>query len=224
MMAGVMETAPPALFQGLHLIQTGDYSGAQVYITNIIPMIREETPEWLGSVLCSLAYCRKNLNDHPNAVICATKGRESGLNIFGYWHYYDVMVNSLNQLDRLEEALAMANEAIEYWRQFGPDYESEAASIMSARSNVLKQLAIRERDAGRRERARELILEAIRTICESLSYDSFGWEIEIGEKELYYLGKIARELGVAPEDVEFIERMGTVREIVSEHFGPESFE
>jgi tetratricopeptide (TPR) repeat protein len=224
MMAEVMETAPPSLFQGLHLIQAGDYTGAQVYLTNIIPMIREGSPDWLGSLLCSIASCRKNLGDHKNAVIFATMGKESGLNIFGFWHYYEVMAHSLNQLERLEEALDMSNEAIGYWRQFGPAYESEAASIMSAKSNVLKQLAIRERDDKNIDRAKELILEAIRTICESLSYDSFGWEIEIGEKELYYLGKIAREVGITPEDVRFVEENDSVREIVSEHFGPARFE
>ncbi len=65
-------------------------------------------------------------------------------------------------------------------------------------------------------KAKELAIEAIHSICQSLEIDSDGWE-EL-ENEVNIINKIAARAGVKESDLHFLEEMADIRDITQRFF------
>jgi tetratricopeptide (TPR) repeat protein len=173
------------------------------------------TDDWAHTASCCSAYCVAETGDYEGALLLAEVGKVMGFRECGAYYYYSAMWNALNQLDRLPEALAVANEALEYFSQHGSS--ADVAVHLGRKANILKQLASHLSRSQEPQRARPIILEAIKAYCDSLSITTAGWS-ESDAEELDGLSRVAARVGIARRDLTFLNSMPRVDALVARFF------
>jgi tetratricopeptide (TPR) repeat protein len=196
----------------------------QVFCDGNVPMAEKLLSQcalrgiWTGTSSCIVAYICKERGEYDQAIMFAKAEKKFGIEFPGYWYYYDAMIISLNQTDQLLECLNIIEEAIEFFSR--EDSPTDLANYYSLKSNILKQMAApysHSIENLSQVRAKELIIEAIRSICQSMVIISEGWEQDIKE-ELKGLKRIAARVGITRSDLSFLEEMHEIRAITDIFF------
>jgi len=215
-----LEQAPPVLTDALAAGGPfGDLESCEEAFRAAIPLVRRSAPEWAGTAHCLYAGTLKEMENHLAAIEHAGIGKELGLNLVGQWFYFDVMEYCLNQLDRLDEALQIADQAIKFFEQNG--LEGFHADHLSRKANVLKQMAAPlSRDPAGSKEAKALITQALYAICKSLSINKTEWKSQ--EEEFKHISRIAARVGVTADDLGFLDSMDDVRDLVNPYMGTTS--
>lgn len=199
-----LQTAPKPFLSAFYTLGNVPPNQSIAALSTVVPSLKEEGPAWVGTGYCCFAYCLKNMGQYREAVAMAEQGRQFGLRLIGYWYYYDVVIESLNQLDDLSGALLAAESAIRFFHdEKSPGNE---ASHLGWKSNVLKQLAAHlSRQEESKTIARHCVIQAIEAVCNSLSITSEG--LENIREEMEMMARIAARVGVGQEDLGFLKRM-----------------
>ena len=134
-----LEKAPPNFLFAIQSLSNGDINTCIDVLQNAIKDFEINGSYWTGPTYCCLAYCYRQLGYWKEAIEIAKKGEQFGLSISGYWYYHDVIVNAMNFIDRVDEALINARDAIRFYRE--RNSPGNAAYFLSSKSNILKQLA-----------------------------------------------------------------------------------
>lgn len=205
--------APPEFLQAFETFCSGNVSSAEKLFSQCALH-----GIWTGTSSCIVAYICKERGEYDQAIMFAKAGKKFGIEFPGYWYYYDSMIISLNETDQLLDCLKIIDEAIEFFsRENSP---TDLANYYSLKSNVLKQMAApysHNIDNLSQARAKELIIEAIRCICQSMIITSEGWEQDLKE-ELNGHMRIAARVGVTRSDLRFLEKMQEIRAITNKFF------
>ena len=169
----------------------------------------------VGTSLCLQAYCLNEMQKYRDAIESCRAGRKAGVGILGLWYYFDVIVTALNNVDDLQGALAAVNESIGFFKQHNS--QRDLLVHLARKQNILKQMASHfSRDDSKQVAAKECIIGAIQSICESLSISTERWEDL--EDELSALSRIAGRVGVKSTDLAFLSNMPHIWFIVEKHF------
>src|ERR1017187_1836177 len=172
------------------------------------------TDAWRATAFCCAAYCFSELGSYEEAIPLARMGMKLGFLECGAYYYYSALWNALNQLDRLPEAADVADEAIEFFSGHGSP--SDVCMNLGRKANVLKQLAS-HLSRSSDPRARVVIVDAIKALCDSLAITTVGWE-ESCPEELEAMATIARRVSVSRRDLTFLDSMPSVSSLVSQFF------
>jgi len=173
------------------------------------------TDGWAMTATCCAAYCAAEMGDYEGAVLLADGAKQMGFLECGAFYYYSAMFKALNQLDKLPDALIIANEAIQYFSQKGSP--GDVATHLGGKANILKQMASHLSRSQEPQRARPVIVEAIKAYCDSLSITTAGWG-ENDAQELDGMARIAARVGIARRDVTFLNSMPRVDALVARFF------
>jgi tetratricopeptide (TPR) repeat protein len=209
-----IDKAPPEFLHAFDVFSSGDTLTAEKLFSQCA--LRGN---WTGTSSCILAYICKEREEYDQAIMYAKAGKKFGIELPGYWYYYNSLIISLNYTDQLLDCLKTIDEAIEFFSR--EDSPVDLANYYFMKSNVLKQMAApysHNIDNLSQARAKELIIEAIHCICQSLAITSDGWEQELKE-ELNGHVRIAGRVGVTRDDLPFLEKMHEIRAIADDFFG-----
>lgn len=131
--------APPPFLDAFQPLVAGDFIRAAESFMEAIPVLAKIDKVWEGVAYCCLAYILKEQGNYQDAILNARHGKECGLNLAGYWYYYDALIDSLDLTDRLAEAITTTEEAIQFYSR-----ENSAISVadyLNIKINILKQIA-----------------------------------------------------------------------------------
>src|SRR5205085_7930602 len=134
-----LKAAPPQLLNAFFTLGNVHPKQSMAAFSSVIPQLVENHPKWAGTAYCCYAYCLKEMKQYQEALTFAEQGRQSGLSLMAHWYYYDVVVQSLNQLDDLPRALQATEEAIRFF--YNEQSPSNTASHLGWKANILKQMA-----------------------------------------------------------------------------------
>ena len=212
-----LEQAPPNFLFAIQSLSNGNINTSIDVLQNAIKDFEINGSYWTGPAYCCLAYCYRQLGYWKEAIGIANKGEKFGLSISGYWYYHDVIVNAMNFIDRVDEALINARDAIRFYRERNSPWNT--AYFLSSKSNILKQLAsMASKDLSTYEEAKKYAIEAIESIIES--YFLFSSDYQESKEDLNALSNIAARVGVVADDLKSIYGFDNVQAIVSEYFTP----
>lgn len=211
----LLNEAPPEFIEAFKYITNNDLTQASVYFNIGIPKLKSSSSPWTGSAYCCYAYCLKLMGKFNQALENAITGKEFGLNLLGEWYYYEVTDDTLNNLDRLDEALEASNEAIDFFTNVNS--VGDMVSHLERKANICKQLAAGlSKNENSLNIAKTNIIEAIHSICKSLSLIPDDWE-EIKE-ELHTISRIAARTGVLRSELVFLDSMKNIESIINTYF------
>jgi tetratricopeptide (TPR) repeat protein len=170
------------------------------------------TDEWAGTAACCSAYCEAEQDNYEDALLQVEPAKLFGFHECGGFYYYSAIFKALNQLDRLQEALSIAEEAIQYFSK--REAPGDVAAHLGGKANVLKQMASHLSRSQEPNRARPVIIAAINAYCDSLSITTTGFGDSDAE-ELDGMSRIATRVGVSRRDLTFLNSMPSVERVVS---------
>jgi len=173
------------------------------------------TDQWATTATCCAAYCTAEMGDYEGALLLAEAAKGMGFLECGGFYYYSATFKALNQLDKLPDALAIANEAIQYFSQRGSP--GDVATHLGGKANILKQMASHLSRSQEPQRARPVIVEAIKAYCDSLSITTAGWG-ENDAEELDGMARIAARVGISRRNLTFLNSMPRVDALVNRFF------
>ena len=211
-----LESAPP-LFKSAfsHLSEGRLDKAASTFSGCLIAGGEGMTDEWAATAVCYAAYCVAELGDFEQAISMAEAAKKMGFLLNGGFYYYSAMFTALNQLDKLDEALRIAEEAVRFFLEH--QSPGDVASNLGRKANILKQMASHLSRSPQPQRAQSVINEAVRAYCESLMITMAGWG-EQDVAELSAMGQIASRVGVRRRDLTFLDTMPKVDAMVGRFF------
>lgn len=211
-----INAAPDAFKRAFVLMSQGNLDGAAQAFSACVAFGGEGiTDDWANTASCCSAYCVAETGDFEGALMLAELGKGMCFRECGAYYYFSAMWNALNQLDRLPEALAIANDGVAYFTQ-----RSSAADVavhLGRKANILKQMASHLSRSPEPQRARPVITEAIKSYCDSLSITTAGWNDGDAE-ELDGMSRIAARVGISRRDLAFLDAMPRVDALVRRFF------
>jgi hypothetical protein len=191
--------------------------------------------EWIDA-FCGCMFCAMSLGHHEDVpqldkkfTVCLLMGNppisRTGEKMMiegdlpsrgGWWWYFDATVTSYDHLDMFDEALAQANMAINYFKE--NDSPGNVTYHLSKRASILQQRAsARSRDPKTQSEARKDIIEAIRSMYESLSISTDSWE-EDCERPLTTMKQVATRLGVFGCELGFVDWSSDAGKVMGHFF------
>lgn len=207
-----IDSAPDSFMEAFLLLSQGRLEEAAQGFSGCFAFGGEGvTDEWANTAICCAAYCACEMGDFEGALLLG-EGAKQGFLECGGFYYYSAMFTALNQLDKLPEALAIAEEAIQYFSQ--RESPGDVATHLGGKANILKQMASHLSRSSEPHRARPVIVQAIKAYCDSLSITTAGWG-ENDAEELSALGGIAARVGVSRKELTFLDSMPRVAGLVS---------
>ena len=218
-MNDLLMKAPPQFLNAFQYLSSNNLNETAAIFAFTIPQLKSIDKEWAGTACCCYAFCMKEAEQFQEAIKNAKQGKELGLNLVGFWYYHDVMDHSLNYINDLPAALEAANEAIEFFSK--ENSIGDEVNHLSRKANILKQMAAPiSRDENKKNEAKDLIIDAIYSLCKSLSMIPDEWEEMKGELDGIY--RIASRVGVKTEDLKFLDSMTNIRNIIQIYFSEHS--
>jgi tetratricopeptide (TPR) repeat protein len=208
-----IDKAPHEFNQAWQVFCSGTVSTAEKFFTQCV-----QRGIWPGTSSCILAFICKEREEYNKAIMLAKTGKKFGIEFLGYHYYYHSLMVSLNLTDQLLECLKISDEAIEFFRR--EDSPAELSDYYYQKSNILKQMAApysHNIDNLSQTRTKELIIEGIRCVCQSLEIMSEGWENYLKE-DLDPIIRIATRVGVTRKDLSFLEEMHEIKPISDRFF------
>jgi len=210
-----LDSAPKNLLGAINFLSKGNINNCVMVLRNIIPEFEEKGDYWAGTTYCCYAYCLKELGYWKEAIEKAIRGDKFGLNLVGYWYYHDVMVNASNFIDNMPDAVKYVNSAIEFYRK--RNSPENVAYFLSSKSNILKQLASENsKELNTYKKAKEYVIEAIESLCESIEIIRDEWEKL--QEELDALSNIAARVGVKYNDMKALNNFSSIKDIIEKYF------
>lgn len=210
-----LDSAPTQLGNAIFHLSKGDIENCINILKTLLPEFENRGDYWTGAAYSCYAYCLMQLGYWKEAIHKAKKANEFGLNLVGYWYYFDVMVNALNYIDEVHEALINANEAIDYYRK--RHSMQNVAYFLSTKANILKQLASQSsREFNTYSTAKEFTTEAIDSLVES--YSLFPGDSKESQAEFLALSTIAARVGITETDLIHLHNYHNVQNLISQYF------
>lgn len=137
----------------------------------------------------------------------------------GWCWYFDATVTSYDHLDQFDEAVRKADLAIAYFKQ--NNNPGNLGYHLSKRASILQQRAsVRSRNPQTQSDAREDIVEAIRSMYESLSIFTDGWEEDCA-RPLATMRQVATRLGIFGSSLDFIDWSSSAGDVMRHFFDPQ---
>lgn len=134
----------------------------------------------------------------------------------GWCWYFDATVTSYDHLDRFDEAITQADGAIAYFKK-----NSSPGNVcyhLSKKASLLQQRAsARSRAPNTQREARQDIVEAIRSMYESLSISTEGWEEDCA-RPLTTMKQVATRLGIFGSELDFVDWSSDAGKVIGNFF------
>ena len=211
-----LKLAPDRFKGAFKLLSEGEYSAAEQYYSTCAI----DDGLWYYAAQAIVAFLQNQRGDHRAAIASAKCCRPLDLPLSGCYYYYYALTDSLNQMDCLMEALTVIDEAIDYFDR--EDSPSNLANYHFRKANILKQMASplsRNLEQHSQNIAKELIVESIKNICESLQLYSEGWASDSGLiSDLKSIAAIAARVGVKKENLIVLNGMDEIGMLTEQYF------
>jgi len=137
----------------------------------------------------------------------------------GWFWYFDATVTSYDHLNLFDEAVAQSNMAIAYFKK--NENPGNVGYHLSKKASILQQRASAwSRDPKTQSEARKDIVEAIRSMYESLFIFTEGWEEDCATP-LATLKQVATRVGIYGSDLSFVDWSSDAGQVLRHYFAPE---